>query len=197
LTKETYMMDMSDSSFSTYHYNSLDVKHWMERTAIRGPVFDDLSDGVVVFVRDFSRPTKALRQSEDREIPHENGWAIVLSVPLNDAQAEGDVDSIAWELESVSSSCWTTSRRTFRDALLLYVDHEIVDFTPSKRRSDKNKSVKVKTKSSGVGLDDGDEGDLVSNARYDVKSRRGGKFCCLLHRNRNGEKTKQIHQRTR
>ena len=171
-------------------------------------VFDDLSDDVIVFVKDLPRLNSKPNDKNDRRCAKgdEDAWEIVPSNPsVVQEDQEGDEVGTAepvWELESVSSSVWTTSQRTFRDVLLLSVDEEVVDFShrpfqPNQVISRKKQETITKKQKSGIRIDDEADDGLLEDIRDSIKTCRGGKTRHLYNRERNqggGRNNRHHHQ---
>ena len=164
-------------------------------TSAPSAVFDDLSDDVIVFVKDLPRLNSDDDDENDRRCAKGDGdtWAMIPSNPSavrDDHEGEEDgTGEPVWELESVSSSVWTTSHRTFRDVLLSSVDEEVVDFShrplqPNRvvTREKQQKTTKIET--SDIFIDDRDDDGLLEDIRDSTKTCRGGKTRHLYNRER-------------
>eukprot|EP00529_Nitzschia_sp_RCC80_P027156 CAMPEP_0113470592 /NCGR_PEP_ID=MMETSP0014_2-20120614/16526_1 /TAXON_ID=2857 /ORGANISM="Nitzschia sp." /LENGTH=274 /DNA_ID=CAMNT_0000363169 /DNA_START=146 /DNA_END=970 /DNA_ORIENTATION=+ /assembly_acc=CAM_ASM_000159 len=163
-------------------------------------VFDDLSDDVIVFVKDL--PRLNCDDENDRRYGEADGWEVVSSNPSvvredQEGEREGDEGSAAalvWELESVSSSVLTTSRRTFRDVLLSSVNEEVVDFSelpfrPNlviNNRQKQQTTMKKPTEEVNIDECDNNKNDdgLLEDIRDSIKTCRGGKVRHLYNRER-------------
>eukprot|EP00529_Nitzschia_sp_RCC80_P026896 CAMPEP_0113471182 /NCGR_PEP_ID=MMETSP0014_2-20120614/16845_1 /TAXON_ID=2857 /ORGANISM="Nitzschia sp." /LENGTH=287 /DNA_ID=CAMNT_0000363807 /DNA_START=175 /DNA_END=1038 /DNA_ORIENTATION=- /assembly_acc=CAM_ASM_000159 len=183
-------------------------------------IFDDLSDDVIVFVKDLPRPNSDFDE-DDRGCGEAGGWEIVSSNLSavredqdEDQEGEGDEGSTAalvWELGSVSSSVLTTSRRTFRDVLLSSVNEEVVDFSqvpfrPNlvvENRQKQQTAMKKPTEEANIDECDNNKNDdgLLEDIRDSIKTCRGGKFRHLYNRERkqgggskHGQQQRQQHQ---